>query len=100
MIVNRIRAFFGRRKLTLAQENAALRAKLELFRRPIQLFRSMRGADASTANLDTAAWKMFANLEQDYKALEKANNRLQSENMTLARELRVLKDRALGWERF
>lgn len=98
MIVNRIRAFFGRRKLTLAQENAALRA---ISRRPlIQLFRSMRGADASTANLDTAAWKMFANLEQDYKALEKANNRLQSENMTLARELRVLKDRALGWERF
>lgn len=60
----------------------------------------MRGADASTANLDTAAWKMFANLEQDYKALEKANNRLQSENMTLARELRVLRDRAPGWERF
>lgn len=99
MIVNRIRAFFGRRKLTLAQENA--RAAKALTRRPlIQLFRSMRGADASTANLDTAAWKMFANLEQDYKALEKANNRLQSENMTLARELRVLKDRALGWERF
>lgn len=100
MIVNRIRAFFGRRKLTLAQENAALCARIEKYQHVATLFRSLRGADASMANLDTAAWKMFANLEQDYKALEKENNRLQSENMTLARELRILKDRALGWERF
>lgn len=63
-------------------------------------YRSLHGADMCPgANLDTGAWRMFADLDADYRALEKTATVLRRENLTLARENQALKDRMLGWDR-
>lgn len=97
-MLNRVRAFFGRRRLSRQQELSALRAEVSQHRHASALYASLHGADLQPgANLDTRAWKMFVNLDSDYRALEKENSELRIKNMTLEKENHLLKFRLMGW---
>lgn len=88
MIANRIRSFFGRLGLARQQELAALRAEIAQHRHASSLYASLHGADLNPgANLDTRAWKMFVNLDSDYRALEKECVELRHQNAEYARLL-------------
>ena len=98
--MNRIRAFFGRRRLARSQELEALREEVRQYRHAAALYASLHGADLRPgANCDTELHHKFVQLDKDYMALEKQYADISYQNMELARENRAMKDRILGWER-
>jgi hypothetical protein len=65
-MIKKLSSYIKLKQIVAEQRRVIIEQSAELTQ-----YRSLHGADRRTANLDSSAMKMFANLEREYKALEK-----------------------------